>query len=90
MGLHFGEDSISKNEFIIAVRFILDSTFFAFNNRNYKQVFGTPMGSSLIIADIVMQDLEEIAFKKLSVHCFTLDMLMMSFLHFHPILSMTL
>ena len=60
--------NILKNEFIIAVGFILDSTFFAFNNRTFKQVFGTPMGSSLspIIADIVMQDLKETALKKLS------------------------
>ena len=61
--------NISKNEFIIAVRFILNSTFFTFNNRTYRQVqFGTPMGSPLspIITDIVMQDLEEIALKKLS------------------------
>ena len=59
--------NISKNEFIIAD--FLDSTFFAFNNRTYKQVFSTPMGWPLssIIADIVMQDLEEIALKKLSV-----------------------
>ena len=60
--------NISKNEFIIAVRFILNSTFFTFNNRTYRQVFGTPMGSPLspIIIDIVMQDIEEIALKILS------------------------
>ena len=71
--------SISKNEFIVAVRFILDSIFFTFNNRTYRQMFGTLMGSSLspIIADIVMQDLEETALKKLSVQsilCFILNM----------------
>ena len=60
--------SISKNEFIIAIRFILDSTFFTFNNITYRQVFAIPMGSPLspIIADIVMQDLKETALKKLS------------------------
>lgn len=52
--------NISKSEFIIAVRMILDSTFFIFNGVIYKQNFGTPMGSPLspIIADIVLQDLE--------------------------------
>jgi len=38
----------------------MDSTFFTFNNKIYKQKFGTPMGSPLspIIADLVLQDLE--------------------------------
>jgi len=51
---------IPKDEFLGAVRLILDSTFFIFDNQIYKQNFGTPMGSllSLVIADIVMQDLE--------------------------------
>jgi len=45
--------NISKNEFTIAVRFILDSTFFALNNKTYKQVFGISMSLPLspIIAD---------------------------------------
>jgi len=47
-------------EFIIAIRLILNSAFFSFNHIYYKQIFGTPMGSSLssIISDIVLQDLE--------------------------------
>jgi hypothetical protein len=51
--------NIPKEEFIIAVQFILTSTFFPFNNNIYKQTFGVPMGSPLssVIADIVMQDL---------------------------------
>ena len=51
---------ISKNEFIRAIKFILDSTFFTFNNTTFKKIHGTPMGSPLspIIADLVMQDLE--------------------------------
>jgi len=54
---------ISMNEFISAIKFVLLSTFFTFNNIIYKQLFGTPMRSPLspIIADVVMQDLE--------VHC---------------------
>ena len=52
--------SIPKKSFINAVEFILNSTFFKFNNKFYNQVSGTLMGSSIspIIADIVMVDLE--------------------------------
>ena len=52
--------SIPKKSFLNAVEFILNSTFFKFNNKFYNQVSGTPMGSSIspIIADIVMVDLE--------------------------------
>jgi len=51
---------ISKNELLLAIKFVLSSTFFTFNNIIYKQTHGTPMGSPLspVIADIVMQDLE--------------------------------
>ncbi|XP_067205235.1 uncharacterized protein [Linepithema humile] len=50
----------SMEEFISAIRFVLSSTFFTFNNKIYKQTFGSPMGSPLspILADIVMTDLE--------------------------------
>ena len=52
---------IPKEEFVGALRFVLTSTFFTFDGTIYKQLFGTPMGSPLspIIADIVMQDLED-------------------------------
>jgi len=58
---------IPKSEFLNAIKIILDSTFFKFNNKIYKQNFGTPMGSPLspIIADIVMQDLEKKALEGL-------------------------
>jgi len=54
---------IPLNEFIIAVSLIINSTFFRFNNKFYRQIFGTPMGSPLspILADIVLQDIEEVA-----------------------------
>ncbi|KAM0737118.1 hypothetical protein ACS0PU_000211 [Formica fusca] len=62
-----GNCNIPKSEFLIAIRFILDSTFFTFNGVFYKQTFGTPMGSPLspIIADIVLQDLETRALESL-------------------------
>jgi len=48
--------NISKNEFVGAVWFVLDSTFFKFDPKIYKQNFGTPMGSPLspIIANLVI------------------------------------
>jgi len=47
---------IPKNEFLMAIKFVLSSTYFTFNNIIYKQTYGTPMGSPLspIVADIVM------------------------------------
>jgi len=51
---------ITEKEFISAIKFVLSSTYFTFNNKIYKQTYGTPMGSPLspVIADVVMQDLE--------------------------------
>jgi len=48
--------NISKEEFVTTVKFVLNSIFFTFNNKFYKQIFGTLMDSPLspIIADIVM------------------------------------
>lgn len=45
---------------------VLNFTYFTFNNKTYKQIFGTLMGSPLspILADIVMQENE--AIKRLS------------------------
>ena len=53
--------TIPLDEFLIGIDFVLQSTFFMFNGSLYKQIFGTPMGSPLspVIADIVLQDVEE-------------------------------
>ena len=55
--------SLPKNEFLGAIRFVLDSTFFSFDNKIYKQSFSTPMGSSLssVIANLVMRRLETVS-----------------------------
>jgi len=55
--------ALPLNEFLIAISLIINSTFFTFNNKFFKQIFGTPMGSPLspILADIVLQDIEEAA-----------------------------
>ncbi|XP_071637612.1 uncharacterized protein [Temnothorax longispinosus] len=58
---------IPLDEFTIAIRLILNSTYFSFNNKVYKQIFGSPMGSPLspIAADMVMCDLEQVAISQL-------------------------
>jgi len=52
-----------------ALKLILESTYFKFNNIIYEQKFGTPMDSPLspIIAEIVLQDLEMKALKLLNI-----------------------
>jgi len=59
--------AIPKEEFIRAIKLILESTYFSFNKTIYKQIFGTPIGSPLspIIADLVLRDLETKATEKL-------------------------
>jgi len=39
--------SIPKEDFINAIKLVLESTFFSFNKIVYRQVFGIPMGSPL-------------------------------------------
>jgi len=52
--------NIPKNTFVESIWFVLDSTFFKFDQKIYKQNFGTPMGSPLspIKAELVIQDVE--------------------------------
>ena len=51
----------------------MNRTCFQFNNKFYKQTFGTPMGSpiSLTLADLVMQDLEHRVVNSLDFHVHT-------------------
>lgn len=60
--------SLPLPEFISTIKFVLNSTFFTFNGVTYQQTYGTPMGSPLspIIANIVLQDLEEKALAALT------------------------
>ena len=43
------------------LKLCLESTFFQYNGRHYKQLHGTAMGSpvSVVVAEIVMQDIEK-------------------------------
>lgn len=58
---------LDKKEFLKGIDFIMNSTYFKFNGKFYKQKFGTPIGSviSPILAEIVMDDLEKFVFDKL-------------------------
>lgn len=51
---------LTLEEVLLGIRFVLSSTYFTFDNRVYRQSYGTLMDSLLspIIADIVMQDVE--------------------------------
>jgi len=44
----------------LSLKICLESTFLCFRGKDYKQVFGTAMGSPVwtVIADIVMEDIE--------------------------------
>jgi len=59
--------SLPKNEFLGAINMILNSTHFKFNDKVYKQTYGTPMDSPLspIVADLALQDLESHKLSKL-------------------------
>lgn len=61
--------NIPRVNFINAVRFILEFTYFKFDII-YKQNFDTPMSSPLspVFADLVLQDLETEVLKILDFH----------------------
>lgn len=48
------------DKFIKGIEFLMNSIYFRFNNKFYKQLNGTPIGSviSPILAEIVFDDLE--------------------------------
>lgn len=60
--------SICCDEFLHAVKFVLESNVFSFNNIYYRQIFGTAMGSPIspVIANLVMEKLEQVSISKLS------------------------
>jgi len=60
---------IPNDEFILALKMILESTYFSFNNLICRQNFGTPMSSPLspIIADLVLRDIESRAINILNI-----------------------
>ena len=60
--------NLPLQEFQKGIEFLLNNTFFRFDNKYHQQVFGTPMGSPIspILAHLVLQDLEEEVLKKLS------------------------
>ncbi|XP_076671980.1 uncharacterized protein LOC143370931 [Andrena cerasifolii] len=57
---------IDRDDFLRAVKFVLESNIFLFKGVYYKQVFGTAMGSPIspVIANIVMERLETISLSK--------------------------
>jgi len=52
--------SLPKYEFLGAINMVLNSTYLKFNDKVYKQTYGTPMDSPLspIVADLALQELE--------------------------------
>jgi len=95
---------IPKDEFLGAIKFTLNSTYFTFNERIYKQTFGAPMGSPLspIIADLALRNLESHILKNLSfkpafyiryvddIALLVPHVSLNELLHFHPRLKFTL
>jgi len=61
--------TLPKGEFLLAIKLVLQSTFFTFNNNYYKQIFRALMGSPLspIVADLVLQKLEINVIRELSM-----------------------
>ena len=50
---------LSRDSFLALINFIFKNTYFSFNGKFYKQIFGTPMGSPIspILAQIVLDHL---------------------------------
>lgn len=58
---------IPVDEFLDILEFCLDNSHCSFQNNDYKQIFGTPMGPALlgVIADLIIKKLETDIFKKI-------------------------
>ena len=52
---------------VYIINFIFDNLYFTYNDKVYRQIMGTPMGSAIspLIADLVMEDVEIEALSKL-------------------------
>ena len=73
---------IPLQKFKEGIEFLMNSTYFQFEYKYYKQIYGTPMGSPIspINSDIVMQDLEISCLIQIVFHItFYLNMLMTHF-----------
>ena len=62
--------SIPKKEFLNAISLIIHSTYFKFDNKFFKQIFGMPIGFLLlsISANLVIQDLEDKIFFNININ----------------------
>jgi predicted GIY-YIG superfamily endonuclease len=60
---------LSKLDFLDALELVTDNCEFSFNGQKYKQKYGSPMGSpvSPMLANMVLEDLEEQVLKNVSV-----------------------
>jgi len=59
--------SILKKEFLDAISLIINSTYFKFDNKFFKQIFGMPIGSPVLV-NLVIQDLEEKIFSNININ----------------------
>jgi len=86
VGIQLNHTKIPKLEFFNVSKFVLNSTFFKFYDKIYKQTFGfcgTPL--SPIIADL--RNLESYILKNLLSHYFTSDMWMILPYLLHTLLN---
>ena len=59
---------LTKDEFLEGIQFLLNSTYFRFNNKYYKQILGAPIGfcTSPWFGELVMEALETNSLNKLN------------------------
>nr|CAH7767041.1 unnamed protein product [Callosobruchus chinensis] len=63
---------LTLDSFINIISFLFQNNYFSFNNKIYKQTFGSPMGAKLspILADYVMDDLLDLVIQVLPFNLF--------------------